>query len=53
MLYDIVIELVNSSGFVKDVIGICMAFQLDDFSEEFEFELIDKSEILYDFYNSY
>lgn len=48
-MYDIILkDFVNNPWFVLSVACMCECFETE-FNEEFNFELIDKSEILYDF----
>ena len=47
-MYNQVLSLVNDIWFINYVYSFSEFYELD-FSEEFSLELIDKSEIIYDF----
>lgn len=49
-MFDTVLGLVNDPWFINYVFGFCSYFETEtEFNEEFSEELIDKSEIIYDF----
>lgn len=48
IMFNTVLGLINDPWFVNYVFGFCSYFETE-FNEEFSEELIDKSEIIYDF----